>query len=141
MTNEQLQQLIAAIQPQQPQRQQKSAAVLGHIKTLDLGCEKMRKLKKFNEWLEEAENRMVYIGANTDEEKVTLLRSWGGTDFVNFMKLNAKVLFEPTRAVLEPEGEEQEVPPRAPQASAGELLGHREFDGKEARCVYWRVTS
>ena len=110
MTNEQLQQLIAAIQPQQPQRQQKSAAVLGHIKTLDLGCEKMRKLKKFNEWLEEAENRMVYIGANTDEEKVTLLRSWGGTDFVNFMKLNAKVLFEPTRAVLEPEGEEQEVP-------------------------------
>ena len=74
MTNEQLQQLIAAIQPQQPQRQQKSAAVLGHIKTLDLGGEKMRKLKKFNEWLEEAENRMVYIGANTDEEKIL---GWG----------------------------------------------------------------
>ena len=32
---------------------------------------------------------------NTDEKRISLLRSWGGQDLVNFMKLHAKVLFEP----------------------------------------------
>ena len=97
MTEEQLQNLIRALQPQQPQappqQQQKSAAALGQMKQLDLGPDKMRKLKKFNEWLEEAENRMKYLGSNTNDEKISLLRAWGGPDLVSFMKLHAKVKF------------------------------------------------
>ena len=92
MTDEQFQQLLASLQTPQ---QHKSAAALGHMRQLDMGPDKMRRLKKFNEWLEEAENRMTYIGINTDEERISLLRSWGGQDLVNFMKLHAKVLFEP----------------------------------------------
>lgn len=114
MTPEQLQTLIAAIQPQQapamdqnqilqianairPQ-QQKSAAALGHMSPLDMGPDKMQKLKRFNEWLEEAENRMRYLAANTNDEKISLLRAWGGTDLVSFMKLHAKVKLETTPA-------------------------------------------
>ena len=44
------------------------------MQQLDMGPDKMRKLKKFNEWLEEAENRMTYIDAETDAEKISLLR-------------------------------------------------------------------
>ena len=104
MTNDQLQTLIAAIQPgnqfrdileaiRRPQHQ-KSAAALGHMRPLELGQDKMRKLRNFNEWLEEAENRMRYINAETDEEKISLLRAWGNTELVSFMKLHAKVNFE-----------------------------------------------
>ena len=68
------------------------------MKALDLGPDKMRKLKNFNEWLEEAENRMNYIGTNNNDEKISLLRSWGGSDLVTFMKLHAKVNLETTPA-------------------------------------------
>ena len=57
MTDEQFQQLLASLQtPQQQPQQHKSAAALGHMRQLDMGPDKMRRLKKFNEWLEEAEN-------------------------------------------------------------------------------------
>ena len=111
MTNEQFQALLATLQNQQqpaPPQQHKSASALGHMPQLDMGVDKMRKLKKFNEWLEEAENRMTYIGANTDEERISLLRSWGGQQLVNFMKLHAKVAFEPIPAV----GDEEEETPK-----------------------------
>ena len=98
MTNEQLQTLIAALQPGGNQMQQlvnavnrqppqKSAAALGHMRPLELGSDKMRKLKIFNEWLEEAENRMKYLGVNTDDEKISLLRAWGNSEIVTFMKI------------------------------------------------------
>ena len=109
MTEQQFEQLLARIQApqQQPQQQQRSAAALGHMKQLDMGTDKMRRLRKFNEWLEEAENRMRYIGVNTDNERISLLRSWGGQDLVNFMKIHAKVLFEAIPATAD----DEETPP------------------------------
>ena len=86
----QIQQIAEALRPQQ----HKSAAALGPMRALDMGPDKMRKLKKFSEWLEEAENRMTYIGVNMDEEKISLLRAWGGPGLVNFMKLHAKGVLE-----------------------------------------------
>ena len=76
------------------------------MKPLDMGPDKMHKLKRFNEWLEEAQNRMTYLGSETNEEKISLLRAWGGTDLVNFMKLHAKVQFDTIAAV----GDEEEIP-------------------------------
>ena len=109
MTDEQFQQLLTTLQaPHQPQ-QHKSAAALGHMKQLDMGPDKMRRLKKFNEWLEEAENRMTYIGITTDEERISLLRSWGGQDLVNFMKLHAKVILEPIPAANEEDAESLQI--------------------------------
>ena len=110
MSQDQLQTLIAALQNQQPQairpQQQKSAAALGHMRSLDLGPDKMQKLKLFNQWLEEAENRMKYLGSTTNEEKISLLRAWGGPELVSFMKLHAKVKLEITPAT----GDVEEIP-------------------------------
>ena len=53
-------------------------AALGPMRQCMLGDDKMRKLTIFDDWLEEAENRMSYIGTDTDTEKIILLRTWGG---------------------------------------------------------------
>ena len=73
------------------QHYQNDPAALGPIRHCVLGNNKMLKLTMFNEWLEEAENRMAYIGTEDDKSKIILLKSWGGTDLINFMKAHAKI--------------------------------------------------
>ena len=73
---------------------QDDPAALGPIKTCNIGSNKMTRLKYFEEWLEEAESRMSYIGTSDDKAKVILLKSWDGTELVEFMKVHAKVVFE-----------------------------------------------
>ena len=50
--------------------------------------------KKNYPWFGYAENRMRYIGVGEDDKKVILLRSWGGSELVTFMKTHAKIDFE-----------------------------------------------
>ena len=47
----------------------------------------MRKLTLFNQWLEEAENRMDFIGVTNNKEKITLLKTWGGSVITELIKL------------------------------------------------------
>ena len=105
-TAEQFQTLLQTItnnvgqqQQQQQQVRQPPAAgndptALGPMPPCTLGVNKMTRLTQFETWLEEAENRMKYIGVRDDEKKVILLRSWGGSELVKFMKMHAKVKFE-----------------------------------------------
>ena len=117
MSNDQFQQLLATLQSPQQQaaqiqqiieqlrlHQHKSAAALGPMKPLNMGLDRMQKLQRFNQWLEEAENRFQYLGCDADDEKLCLLRAWGGTELVSFMKVHAKVRLETTPATdTEPE--------------------------------------
>ena len=48
-------------------------AALGPIRQCALGTDKMRKLTLFNEWLEEAEIRIDYIGFSSVKEKFIFL--------------------------------------------------------------------
>ena len=61
-------------------------SALGPMAPCTLGSNKMTKLTKFEEWLEEAENRMEYIGHQQDKDKIILLKSWGGSELNDFMK-------------------------------------------------------
>ena len=49
-------------------------SALGPMRQCVLGDDKMRKLTIFEDWLEEAESRMEYIGISDDKEKIILLR-------------------------------------------------------------------
>ena len=60
----------------------KDPAALGPMQPLNLGANKMARLKIFDEWIEEATNRMDYIGVSSDKDKITLLKTWGGHDLV-----------------------------------------------------------
>ena len=77
--------------PDIPQTKNDPAA-LGPIRQCSLGTDKMRKLTLFTEWLEEAENRMEYIGITNDKEKIILLKTWGGTDIIELIKLEQSPL-------------------------------------------------
>ena len=87
LTDAQLQTLITALTtnnnataapaPPAPAQVRNDAAALGPMPPCTLGSNKMTRLQQFETWLEEAENRMHFIGVTEDEKKVRLLRSWG----------------------------------------------------------------
>ena len=80
-------------------------AALGPMRQCSLGTDKMRKLTMFNEWLEDAENRMTYIGVTDDNEKVILLKTWGGPEMVELIRLEKSNLN--IRATTDSNEEEQ----------------------------------
>ena len=96
-SNEQFKDLLSAIMQPQTQQQlntnppKNDPAALGPIRPCNLGTNKMLKLTLFEEWLEEAENRMAYIGTDDDKSKIILLKSWGGAELIEFMKNTAKI--------------------------------------------------
>ena len=66
-------------------------SALGPMAPCPLGKNKMTKLTKFEEWLEEAENRMDYIGNQEDKDKIILLKSWGGSELNDFLKTHVSI--------------------------------------------------
>ena len=77
-----------------PQPTQNDPSALGPMKPFVLGTNKMTRLKRFEEWLEDANSRMQYIGTHDDAAKIILLKTWAGTELVEYMKIHAKVYFE-----------------------------------------------
>ena len=73
-------------------------SALGPMAPCSLGTNKMSKLTKFEEWLEEAEYRMEYIGNQGDKEKIILLRSWGGSELNEFIKTHVTIVTTPQPA-------------------------------------------
>jgi len=71
---------LAAAKPKNEIRQKNDPSALGPMRQCALGSDKMRKFTLFEDWLEEAENRMEYIGTSTDKKKMILLKTWGGTE-------------------------------------------------------------
>ena len=121
-TNDQFQQLLAQMaqmntnqQPLQPPggenanppatMQRNDPSALGPMAPCTLGTNKMTKLTKFEEWLEEAENRIDYIGHQEDKDKVRLLKSWGGSELNEFIKTYVSI-----RTTAQPaEGDNPEI--------------------------------
>ena len=79
-----------AVQMASTRRNDPSA--LGLMRQCMLGTDKMRKLTIFDDWLEEAESRMEYIGIADDKEKIILLRTWGGQDIKELIKRQSSIV-------------------------------------------------
>ena len=58
-------------------------SVLCPMRQCALGEDKMRKLTIFEDWLEEADSRMEYIGITDDKEKIIPLRTWAARTLKN----------------------------------------------------------
>ena len=101
-TDDQFKMLLSAMtqvkQEPQPSTTRNDPSALGPMRTCDLGSNKITRLSRFEEWLEVAENRMAYIGTTDDASKVVLLKTWGGTELVDFMKTHAKINSKPKPA-------------------------------------------
>ena len=99
LSNEQFQQLLQTLAPNPnaqppPAPAKNDPSALGPMPPCVLSADKMFRLSQFETWLEEAENRMKFIGIDDNEKKLSLLRSWGGSDFIGFMKTHVKIRFE-----------------------------------------------
>ena len=90
--------------------QRNDPSVLGPMRQCLLGDDKMRKLTLFEEWLEEAECRMEYIGNISDKEKTILLRTWGGQEIKELIKRQSSKLSGP--AVPIKKEDDDDTPPR-----------------------------
>ena len=107
-STEQFQTLMAAITGGQQQQAMPAVAAtatpkndpaaLGPIRQCSLGTDKMQKLILFNEWLDDAENRMDYIGVTEDKEKIILLKTWGGPEMVELIRAERSHLNTGARA-------------------------------------------
>ena len=82
---------LAATTPKTVTKQKNDPSALGPMRQCALGSDKMRKLTLFDDWLEEAENRMEYIGTSTDKEKIILLKTWGGTEIKDLIKAQSSL--------------------------------------------------
>ena len=108
LTEEQFTTLLGTLAPrsttQPPVRN--DLAALGPMRLYHMGTNKMTRLHTFEQWLEEADNRMKYIGTEEDDAKTILLKTWAGIELIDFMKKKAHVVFED----IPPVGENPRVP-------------------------------
>ena len=86
--------------------QRNDPSVLGPMRQCLLGDDKMRRLTLFEEWLEEAECRMEYIGDISDKEKTILLRTWGGQEIKELIKRQASKLSGASLLIMKDDGDE-----------------------------------
>ena len=96
-------------------------SALGPIAPCSLGKNKMTKLTKFEEWLEEAENRMDYIGNQDDRDKIILLKSWGGSELNEFIKTRVSIITTQQPAVGEQPAVEPDTYPQVVEKIKAEL--------------------
>ncbi len=90
-------------------------SALGPMRQCVLGDDKMRKLTIFDDWLEEAESRMEYIGITDDKEKIILLRTWGGQDIKELIKRQSSIVSKAATIKKEEQSSSTEDMPRLEQ--------------------------
>ena len=69
MTEEQLNQLIKALIPAAPTAGAGAAAIVGSLGPCELGRDKLKRYKRFIDWVGEAESKMRLQGITTSKQK------------------------------------------------------------------------
>ncbi len=95
MTEEQLRQLmtglIAALPGAGGGGGGGTATVLGQMPACDLGKDKVRRVKKFQDWRSDAEAKMKVLGITQSQKKVDFVRSCAGAELLEFWRKEARI--------------------------------------------------
>ena len=91
MTNDQLQQLIAALTGAAEGRAAEAAAGIGQLGPCQLGKDR---IKKFEDWIRDAEAKIKVLKLNTEEEKKDFIKSCAGHELLEFWLKEARIRFE-----------------------------------------------
>ena len=94
MTNNQLQQLIAALTGAAEGRAAEAAAGIGQLGPCQLGKDRIKRVKKFEDWIRDAEAKIKVLKLNTDEEKKDFIKSCVGHELLEFWLKEARIRFE-----------------------------------------------
>ena len=109
LTDEQLTTLITRLVGAAGGTSEGSASAVGPMEPCNLGIDKVKRLKNFQDWCKEAEAKITYMGITEDTRKVALLKSWAGRTLLNFWEKEARIQFE-TIPRIEAAGDQAAVP-------------------------------
>ena len=91
MTQEQLEQLIQALRPPAPTAGAGAAAIVGRLGACELGRDKLKRYKRFLDWVGEAESKMRLLGITTNQQKTSFVQSSAGTELSMFWEKEARI--------------------------------------------------
>ena len=97
LTQEQFEALLNRLAPQQ--NNQGLAMAVGPMAPCQLGIDKTKRLRRYNDWLKEAESKMEVMGVTESRKKTALIKSWAGSELINFWETEARVVFRDVAAV------------------------------------------
>ena len=99
LTNEQFQQLLQAARagpvapPDGAGMVTGAASLVGEMPRCHLGKDKLKRYKKWKEWLADAENKMRFLKMQGDQQKLDFIRSCAGPELAEFWEKEARIRF------------------------------------------------
>ena len=99
LTNDQFQQLLQAAMarpvapPDGAGMVAGAAAIVGEMPPCNLGKDRLRRYKKWKDWLREAENKMTFLQIQDEKAKLNFIRSCAGAELTTFWEKEARIRF------------------------------------------------
>jgi hypothetical protein len=75
-----------------------SAVAVGQLGSCELGRDRTKRFKKFNDWIKQAESKLAFLGITDDQQKVNYVKSCAGPDLITFWEKEARVRFAAVEA-------------------------------------------
>ena len=72
--------MIQALRPAAPTAGAGAAAIVGRLGPCELGRDKLKRYKRFMDWVGEAESKMRLLGITTSDQKASFVQSSAGTE-------------------------------------------------------------
>ena len=70
-----------------------AASIVGEMPPCHLGKDRLRRYKKWRDWLQNAENKMNFLRIENDHEKLNFIRSCAGAELTTFWEKEARIRF------------------------------------------------
>ena len=97
-TQKQLDQLIQALRPPAaPMAGAGAAAIVGSLSPCELGRDKMKRCKRFLDWVADAESKMRLLGIIDSQQKVSFVQSSAGVELTTFWEKEARIRWVATQ--------------------------------------------
>ena len=99
LTQAQLEQLIQALVPAAaaPMAGAGAAAIVGRLSPCELGRDKMKRYKKFLDWVADAESKMRLLNITDSQQKVSFVQSSAGVELTTFWDKEARIRWVATQ--------------------------------------------
>ena len=115
LTADQFNQLLAALPAMLgaggggANQSQGAASAVGPMGHCNLGVDKVKRFKRFSDWMKGAEAKIDFMGLTTDKQKISLLRSWAGPELLVYWEREVGIRFQAVERV-QAVGDVAEIP-------------------------------
>ena len=105
MTQEQFNQLIALIGTAGGGAAAGAAAVIGQMAPCELGKDKLKRIRRYNDWIRDTEAKMKALNIVTNEARLNFIRSCAGQELTEFWEKEVRIRMEDTPATADMEAQ------------------------------------